>query len=305
MTPGPERPVFVGGTGRSGTTIAGRLIDQFPGIRVTRPREVRFISGGGGVLDAYQTALQGQAQNGRQVSPAEVVRNLRTRWFKRTKPSGFVSGLHLSISRTGFREAMERYQDEWAADPRVSSRHLVETIINGEVGEALPLRWADTTPMNARRADALMDLFPDARVLHMTRDGRDVAVSFAHKSFGPKDIDSALQAWFVRMNEALEAESRAPAGAVCRLPLSALAVEDRERSLQGLAHFLDLSLTPEVSAWFDAEVSSEKSNEGRWRRDASAETASFIDTRYAGMLETLTDRWGDPFASGPQAEPAS
>ena len=291
----PTQPVFVGGTGRSGTTIAGRLIDAFPGIRVTRPREVRFISGTNGVLDVYESIVRGQTYDGRVVRPERLRRNLHGNWFTREKPSGFVSGLHLSIDKPAMRQATTRYLDEVHIDPGGASRRLTETIINGGQLSESPARWVDTTPNNARRADALLAVFPDARVVHMTRDGRDVAMSFAAQSFGPADASTALEAWFDRMSLALTAESLAPSGKVLRMPLMDLARHDRMPSLHRLGEFLGLDVTADVVDWFNAEIDAERTHEGRWRHDAEPLLAAQLDERYQQMLADLTSRWGDPF----------
>lgn len=291
----PTQPVFVGGTGRSGTTIGGLLLDSFPGIRLTLPPEVRFISGTNGVLDVYETLVDGQTHDGRTAAPEKLRRNLHGPWFKRAKPSGFVGGLHLSIDKPAMREATARYLDEIRDDPGGASRRLTETIINGQRQSGAPIRWVDSTPKNARRADALRAVFPDARVVHMTRDGRDVAMSFAAQSFGPADAPAALEAWFDRMSLALTAESLAPPGTVLRMPLMDLARHDRIPSLHRLGDFLGLDATADVIDWFNTEIDAERAHEGRWRRDAEPLLAAQLDERYQQMLAELTDRWGDPF----------
>ena len=55
---GLERPVLVGGTGRSGSTIVGHLLDHHPDLTLTRPMEVRFIAGHQGLSDALAKALR-------------------------------------------------------------------------------------------------------------------------------------------------------------------------------------------------------------------------------------------------------
>jgi hypothetical protein len=300
MDPGgePIRPVFVGGTGRSGTTIAGRLIDSFPEIRITQPPEVRFIAGTNGVLDVVETATRGQTLDGRVVAPQRLVDNLLGPWFKRRRPSGLVGGVHLSIDKPSLRDATHRYLDEFPDDPYGASRRLTEAVISARITTDQPRRWVDTTPKNARRSDLLLEVFPDARVVHMTRDGRDVAMSFADQAFGPADPLSALQAWFERMLLALNAEYHAPAGSVLRLPLPQLVRTDRQASLHGLADFAGLTVTPEVQGWFDREVDAERMHEGRWRAAGDAELVATLDREYALLLEQLQGPWGNPLGGG-------
>ena len=51
-----DRPILVGGTGRSGSTIVGHLLDHHPELTLTRPMEVRFITGNDGLADALAIA---------------------------------------------------------------------------------------------------------------------------------------------------------------------------------------------------------------------------------------------------------
>ena len=37
-------PIFIGGTGRSGTTIVGDLLNEHPEVRTSLPTEIRFIN---------------------------------------------------------------------------------------------------------------------------------------------------------------------------------------------------------------------------------------------------------------------
>lgn len=297
MTAEPQRPVFVGGTGRSGTTIAGRLIGHFADIRLTRPREIRFTSAAKGLLDAFETHIAGITSDGRRVSAEEAVARIRGPWFRRPKPSGFVGGISLAIDEEPLRIATERYLDEFSDDPAAATRRLTESIVSAKVKPQRPTRWVDTTPANARRAATLIAVFPDARVVHMTRDGRDVAMSFVRQPFGPSDPMTALEAWFERMSQALVSEAQAPSGSVMRLSLAALADQDRAASLERLGAFLDLSVTPDVQQWFDTEVAPEQAREGRWRGSADPSLAAELDSRYAEMLAELTRVTADPFTS--------
>jgi hypothetical protein len=44
-------PVFVGGTGRSGTTVMGDLLGMHPQIRTSTPIEIKFLSNRSGLID--------------------------------------------------------------------------------------------------------------------------------------------------------------------------------------------------------------------------------------------------------------
>ena len=56
-------------------------------------------------------------------------------------------------------------------------------------------RWGDKTPQYVLEIPLLFRLFPDARVLHIIRDGRDVALSWLAVNFGPENVYTSALEW--------------------------------------------------------------------------------------------------------------
>ena len=288
----PNRPVFVGGTGRSGTTIAGRLLGHHPDLGSTNPRELRFVASAGGVADAYATAV-GTLSGERAVTAQQVVDNLWAHWYERTKPSGAVGGLYRRLNRDEMVDVCRRYVAEFRDDPYAASRRFTETIVSSRVRRDPESRWVDTTPANARAADRVLALFPEGVVVHMMRDGRDVAASFVSKPFGPSEVFEGLDAWRDRMIEAWRAEQASPPGKVVRIDLEELAVTSREETLARLLAAIDVPDDRGLREWFDAKVLANQAHMGRWRRDYDDATAAKIDARYAQIIAEL-DALGVP-----------
>lgn len=286
----PDRPVFVGGTGRSGTTIAGRLLGRHPDLRATNPRELRFIASRGGVADAYAG----------EVTPQQVVDALWEHWYVRVKPSGARSGLFRRLDEQQMRAACDAYVAGFAEDPARASRHFAESIVSsGKWADAQSRgegksRWVDTTPANARAADRVLALFPDGVVVHMMRDGRDVAASFVSKPFGPTDVFMALEEWRERMIDAHRAEQACPPGRFLRVDLHELTVTDRETTLAALLGGIGVEPDRRLSQWFDANVLPQQAHIGRWRRDYDDATAARIDARYEEIVAEF-DATGVPY----------
>jgi hypothetical protein len=63
---------------------------------------------------------------------------------------------------------------------------------NREAAAAGKPRWAEKTPHHIRHLDLLFRCFPDARVILMLRDGRDVACSFRERR---ADLADGIQRW--------------------------------------------------------------------------------------------------------------
>ena len=57
------------------------------------------------------------------------------------------------------------------------------------------VRWGDKSPRAAFDLPALATMFPEARFVHLVRDGRDVARSFLAASFGPSTAVEGAAVW--------------------------------------------------------------------------------------------------------------
>lgn len=55
--------------------------------------------------------------------------------------------------------------------------------------------WGEKTPSYTLHVEILLQLFPDSKVIYITRDGRDVALSLMKKSWGPGNVYSCAKLW--------------------------------------------------------------------------------------------------------------
>ena len=278
-----ERLVLVGGTGRSGSTIVGHLLDHHPDLVLARPMEVRFITGNDGFADALQFWLR-KPGSAKAVEASRVaVDRLQHRWFQRAENVG----LHQSMTLDEVREWSRAYLDTLADDPVQATRLLCDRIM-GKIADRLhATRLVDTTPANARNADRIEPIYPTSKVVVVTRDGRDVAASFVSQSFGPDDVFQALDQWERRMLRTHEATRACEPGRVLTIELMDLVVHDRAETLRRLCTFLDIPVDPGMSEWFDAHVTPEGAHPGRWREDFDAQTAARVDEHYRDACERL------------------
>ena len=66
-------------------------------------------------------------------------------------------------------------------------------------------RWGDKTPRYIEHLTLLNELFPRSRFVHVVRDGRNVALSYADVPFGPKTIARAAELWARRVRRGIAA----------------------------------------------------------------------------------------------------
>ena len=274
-------PVFVGGTGRSGSTIVGDLLDHHPAITVTIPMEVRFITGNNGIADALAKAGKPAGLKAAELA----VDRIHKRWFFRTENVG----LHTSMSREFVTETTDRYLAHFENSPQHASQVLVYSIMEKVALGCDAERWVDTTPANARKANLITPIYPQHKVIVMVRDGRDVAASFVHQDFGPSDVFEAVALWEKRMIKSDHAVKRCAAGVVLTLDLQDLVVTERDASLDLILEHCELDDSLEMRDWFNARVTPDGAHAGRWRRDFDDSTCAVIDKVYSDSCDRLRE----------------
>ena len=274
-------PVFVGGTGRSGSTIVGDLLDHHPAITVTIPMEVRFITGNNGIADALAKAGKPAGLKAAELA----VDRIHNRWFFRTENVG----LHTSMSREFVTETTDRYLAHFENSPQHASQVLVYSIMEKVALGCDAERWVDTTPANARKANLITPIYPQQKVIVMVRDGRDVAASFVHQDFGPSDVFEAVALWEKRMIKSDQAVKRCAAGVVLTLDLQDLVVTERDASLDLILEHCEIDDSLEMRDWFNARVTPDGAHAGRWRRDFDDSTCAVIDKVYSDSCERLRE----------------
>ena len=277
-------PILVGGTGRSGSTIVGALLNAHPELTLTRPMEVRFITGNHGFADALAIASRRPRSAAARAAAELAVDRLQHRWYRRTD----TVGLHESIDLETVRSLCDAYLSGFARAPREATVALVHPIMDAIAARLGARRWVDTTPANARKADRVEPIYPDSRVVIVIRDGRDVAVSFSLQSFGPDDVFEALDLWERRMLRAHQAAHASAPGRVLVVDLADLMLRARSSTLAQLLAFAQVGPDAGMQAWFDAEVSAERGHLGRWRSALDPATADRLNADYQAACARLS-----------------
>jgi sulfotransferase family protein len=71
-------------------------------------------------------------------------------------------------------------------------------------------RFGDKTPAYLHAVDELLEIWPDARIVVLVRDARDVSLSIARLPFGPNNPYAAARWWARGVRAGLDAEGRHP-----------------------------------------------------------------------------------------------
>ena len=299
-------PVFVGGTGRSGTTIMGDLLGKHPEIRTSTPIEIKFLSNRLGLLDVVFGRDESQKNKKESVSIfkyriyrkrklrekekrakilAEFEDQVWNKWWDIDAPPPHGRGLVSGISRPVLENLLSSLRRDLKINRIWAARRFMKRFIALQDEAGLEKYWVETTPMNIRTADKLLKLFPNALFINMVRDPRDVIASLITKNWGPTTPMEGITWIEKRLTDGNNALKHVPAKQKITIALEDLAINQREDTYRKLANFLSISDSPKMRKFFEAELTPVKATSGRWKTEISSPE---FDAAYA-QLELRLD----------------
>ncbi len=166
--PDPPAP-FIGGATRSGTTLLRLMLDAHPELAI--PSETHFVP------DMISRCVDGPVD-------ADELAALATghpRWGDFGLDAGEYAARVRALEPLTAAEAIRAFYRLYA---------------EGQ-GKA---RWGDKTPGYIRKTQPIQRVLPEARFIHMIRDGRDVALSLMPLNFGPSTVTEAAELWVKRVS---------------------------------------------------------------------------------------------------------
>lgn len=205
---GPPGAPFVVGATRSGTTLLRLMLDAHPGIAI--PSETHFIP---------ELVAAREKHGASREQMLELLTSHR-RWGDFTIEPG---------------ELAER----WARIDPLSGPDAVRAFFGlyAEKQGKPEARWGDKTPGYVKSMREIQGYLPEARFVHLIRDGRDVALSVLEQSWGPQSIEAAAEKWRSRVNRG---RSQAPyLGFYIEVRFEDLVLET-ERELRRICEFIEI-----------------------------------------------------------------
>jgi len=206
-------PFFVVAAARSGTTLLRVMLDRHPAVAI--PGEGHFIPHLWSTRERY----------GRD----EMVE----------RPEVWLGDLGRHPSFRFWDLSIDAVRDEFGGRTVLTFADAVDAAYRAFARRAGKPRWGDKTPNYIDHLPLLAKLFPQARFVHMIRDGRDVALSTIDLKGFHRHASTCAHFWGRQVGGAMREGERLGQERYLELRYEDL-LDEPERELRRLCEFVDL-----------------------------------------------------------------
>ena len=210
-TTGGPRPIFLLGCPRSGTTLLRVMLNAHP--RIALPPENRFVAPLW--FGRHRFTPPGSARAARRMAAALT---------RRGRGSS-----HLGLSRAALVADFERTRPQSVAE-------ALDQVFAAYARRHGKARWGDKRPAYYTMFDELHTMFPDAKFVHLVRDGRGCVASLKRPPFSYSST-RAVATWLNSMHAGRRALRRLGPERVLELRYEDLTTETEE-TLRRLCDFV-------------------------------------------------------------------
>ena len=297
------KPVFVGGTGRSGTTVVGELLGLHQDIRTSVPIEIKFLANKSGLLQLVfgrdtpdiekKIALLDLRSRLRRYKrkrekfkkiQVEFLDRIWNTWWDIDAPPPHGRGLQSGITKQQLEKLLATLIFELRINRVWAARRFMRNFISSQAAHRGQKYWVETTPLNIAQGQRILKIFPNALFINMVRDPRDVIASLLTKNWGPTTALEGIEWIQKRLIDAHHALRTIPVKQQITIALEDLAINNREQSYQALLIFLGLQDDPAMRAFFETELTPQAATSGRWKSEIA--TPEFLSA-YAELEKRL------------------
>jgi hypothetical protein len=258
---------FVGGTGRSGTSVLGNVFASSEDtVYFSEPR---FLSDRGGLPDYLDGRISYEV-------------------FSANMIDGFRPRLIMGLANQGFTEAARIYSpitvstllDGTLGSPALDKHRAAHSFVNRLFGLMLKETgrkyWVEKTPHTIVHVDMLYRLFPNMRYIHIVREPKDVYASMLTVYWGVKNAKEFVSVYRELMQRAYRPLRYIPKKNYLVVSLEGL-VRDRMEVLRRVVDFAEIPFTDEQLVQAAQAVDRQTAHIGRWKDEISAQDAALVD----------------------------
>ena len=266
-----NRPIFIFGCPRSGTSLLSRILNCHP--RIAIPFESHLYNTFYPWLKYYGNLdkKQNRERLVKDILSTEVIRD----WVPRPD---FYQTLN-AIKQYNFQGIVNAFMQTWATDQGKE-------------------RWGEKTPAHLFYWREILEAFPNLQVIHIVRDGRDVSLSWKRSRFGPKHVYPLAKKWIHYLETVDKFKSVLAQDTFIETRYEDL-VLNPTHEIQRICHFLGEEFMPEMLNFHTKHISYPtdeknqknlsqpllKENINKWQHDITARELRIFESVAGDFLD--------------------
>ena len=258
-----QRPIFVIGGERSGTTLIMSILGCHPKIAVPEvawyyPRFRPYIHTYGDLSDIENLGTLCE----------EMAYGLKTPfWDMDVNPATF--GQEIT-------EAANEKEPSFAGAYCAMLDRFAQ-----EMGKP---RWGEKTPYNMFYMKEILEEFPNAQFIFITRDGRDASADYLESSFGPTNIYCAAKLWNMGQDAVKPFRKSLPADQWYEVLYEDFVTEP-EKYLRDICSYINEEYTDELLNFHQTKIA-----QRRGQTKDHAPLGSPVSDKYVGIYKNLLSK---------------
>ena len=170
-----KEPIFIVGVPRSGTTLLRMMLNSHSKIAIAP--ETHFFRFFWANRDKYGDLKKEE--------------NFKKLWNDLVRCKYF-QDLKLKDTQKIYRSLLNHEQRDY--------KNIFEKLCKEYAKQNNKLRWGEKTPGHLEYLEIILSFFPSAKIIHIIRDPRDVALSYKKVPWGVNDVFSVARLWNRYMN---------------------------------------------------------------------------------------------------------
>lgn len=269
--------LFIGGTGRSGTTIMLDYLGNNSKIYPTIKSEIKLLTARNGLLNSYDT----KTLNDFNYYINQSLLN------KNDGQNNFIN----SIKYEDVVEMLKELNKNFKPNIKESIKDFYfncfykQNIVKNNV-EYL----ADSTPETIMNADRINNIFPNSKFIHMIRDGRDSGYSeyltmkdykFSNRI---KNEFDGLNHWHQRIIKSFKSLEKLSNDKYINVRIEDFVVNDSKNQKERIINFLKVDDEIHMKSFYSNNIKESSMSTGKWKQGINWKE---YDKQYSLILENL------------------
>jgi|GEM_PF-1685941 len=286
-------PIFIGGAGRSGTTLLVDLIGSHS--EISPVYETDFVESVIFLFHGKNSLTFSEKLRRLSLYFSDWASEIVDKPHSKGANESFVHGPHyLQFTELDFRMASAKMLSDLTSGvaPLAALSSMMTSLFRRHSAVDGKPSWVNKTPSNLSVAPELHQMFPDMKLIHCVRDPRDVACSVVERPWGPKNHVEAGDWWKGKVARGLS-WGRSGAGGYMEVSYEQLLTRPA-KVLDSIFDWIDFPLEGKaiVSERLARGIKFDCSRIERWKRDfPQSQYSPFYSTCGAEMNSVGYTQW--------------